>query len=394
MSNRPRRRAAPTRQPFRLLDLPRELLIPIVQSYRSRISGRSDGLVIYGGERDTERYRVLRGLSLTHRDILPFAQEELFMRITIRSNERMDMLNRSIASSERCKGYAGRAESIYLGHPVDTDKLMMSGAFNPRELSCGNTISFSSLSRSGLNRGPPPMLTLILSTDHFQNLRRIDLYYPQLDEALALPNLESYATLSPPSISFNAKTAFTSINLPNLRCLTIYRDSGARNFGQLYDLLIPQLDHLSFNSRHETNLEHLLLLSTSLESLRCSYSYDRAGEGLSAVLNQIMRIDVQELCFSPKMRLRRSDNWEADFNTIAEFKKLVDGKDELKRVSLDFHFEYRKTPSEDVCARALLRWKGIKAELESICIRRGIETFAFTCYLEDRETQQNLIWKA
>jgi hypothetical protein len=151
MSDRPSQPADSTRQPFRLLDLPRELLIPIVQSYRSPIEEFSNELVIYEGEDSNERYGLLRDLCLTHRDILPFAQEELFMRITIRSDERMNMLNRSIASSERCKEYASRAESIYLGDRVDTDKLMESGAFNPRELCSEGTIKFSTLSKSCRN---------------------------------------------------------------------------------------------------------------------------------------------------------------------------------------------------------------------------------------------------
>ena len=70
--------------------------------------------------------------------------------LNIRSHERMDMLNRSIASSERCKEYAGRAQSIYAGDRVDTDKLIWSGAFNPRELSSEGTMKFSTLSRSSL----------------------------------------------------------------------------------------------------------------------------------------------------------------------------------------------------------------------------------------------------
>ncbi len=125
-----------TIQPFRLLNLPRELLVPIIRSYRSPISKNYNGVAIYMGEEDEERHEVLRDLCLTHRDILPFAQEELFKRITIRSNERMDLLNRSIASSERCKEYAGRTESIYVEYCVDVDKLIESGAFNPRELRC------------------------------------------------------------------------------------------------------------------------------------------------------------------------------------------------------------------------------------------------------------------
>ena len=73
------------------------------------------------------------------------------MRITITSDERTDMLNSSIANSERCKEYAGRAESIFLGDPEDTDKLMESGAFNPRELCSEGTIKSSTLSKSCRN---------------------------------------------------------------------------------------------------------------------------------------------------------------------------------------------------------------------------------------------------
>ncbi len=103
---------------------------------------------MYEGEEGAERYRVLRDFCLTHRDILPFAQEELFMRLIIKTDERIDLLNRSIASSERCNGYAGRAESICVGEDVDPDKLMESGVFNPRELCTNLAMKVSLLSRS------------------------------------------------------------------------------------------------------------------------------------------------------------------------------------------------------------------------------------------------------
>jgi hypothetical protein len=163
MSNRPSRPARSARQPFRLLDLPRELLVPIVRSYRTPIFESVDGVVIYMGEGDRERYRVLLDLCLTHRDILPFAQKELFKRLDIRSDEGMDMLNRSIASSERCKEYAGRTESIFVGWDVNADKLMESGAFNPRELYGCSPMMFFILSRSCPAHIPSPTLTLILS---------------------------------------------------------------------------------------------------------------------------------------------------------------------------------------------------------------------------------------
>jgi hypothetical protein len=74
----------------------------------------------------------------------------------------MDQLNRGIASSERCKGYAGRAESISLGRDVDPDGLMQSAAFNPRELYSDGDMKFSLLSRSCLNHGITSALTWIL----------------------------------------------------------------------------------------------------------------------------------------------------------------------------------------------------------------------------------------
>jgi hypothetical protein len=118
---------------------------------------------MYEGEQGEERYRVLRDLCLTHQDILPFAQEELFKRLHIESDEGMDMLNRIIASSGRCKEYAGRTENIFVKWDVDADKLMESGAFNPRELySCSPTM-FSTLSGSCPNHITSPTLTFILS---------------------------------------------------------------------------------------------------------------------------------------------------------------------------------------------------------------------------------------
>lgn len=155
MSNRSSQPAEPTLQPFRLFDLPQELLVPIVRSYRTQIRveiTESDGLVIHRGEISNVRYRTLMDLCLTHRDILPFAQEELFKRLDIVSADRLDKLNMSIASSERCRGYAGRAESIrFVGR---ADKLMESGAFNAHELFCAPSIKVSILSTSYLFMSP------------------------------------------------------------------------------------------------------------------------------------------------------------------------------------------------------------------------------------------------
>jgi hypothetical protein len=165
MSNMPSQSTESTLQPFRLLDLPRELLVPIVRSYRSPIPENYHGMIIYRGEINKERYRVLMDLCLTHRDILPFAQEELFKRLHIRSDKTMDLLNRSIASSEPCREYAIRVESISLRLRVDADELMKSGALDPRELFFHGSMKLSNLSQSALSHFTSPSLTVTSDCD-------------------------------------------------------------------------------------------------------------------------------------------------------------------------------------------------------------------------------------
>jgi hypothetical protein len=305
------------------------------------------------------------------------------MRLHIRSNKRMNMLNRSIASSERCKEYAGRAESIYLGYDVDTDKLMDSGAFNPREISGITLVKFSTLSKTIFNRVPSSVLTSIVSTDRFQNLRRINLVQTTFDMALELPNLEIYSSYRIGTFSTYTRAIFNSDDLPNLRRLIIHHGDDAGDFGHLYESIIPQLDHLALVGLYGTELERLLFLSTSLQSLRCAYAGSR--EGLVEVLDQIVRIDVKELRYHQILELDSSDDWETDFKLIEKLKKLVEGKDELKRLKLSFIFEYGERPSKDVCDQTLARWNGIKDELESMCSKKGIEIVALTCKLSDLE---------
>jgi hypothetical protein len=163
-----------------------------------------------------------------------------------------------------------------------------------------------------------------------------------------------------------------------LRRLAIGRDGEVGSFGRLYDSITPKLDHLSLNWLHETDLEHLFLLSTSLQSLRCVY--DRPVEGLSNVIEQISRIAVKELDFFLRIHRESSNNWETDFEPIEKFKKLVEVKDELKRVKLKFIFEYGQRPLEDVCDQAFTRWKASKDELKLICVKKGVEVVALSCY--------------
>jgi hypothetical protein len=99
------------------------------------------------------------------------------------------------------------------------------------------------------------------------------------------------------------------------------------------------------------------------------------------VIDHCYRMHVKELEFEfcPITRLESSDNWETDFESIEKFKRVVGGKDGLKRLRLEFKLKYSQRPSEDVCNRALLRWKGIKDELNSIGVKNGIEVATVSC---------------
>jgi hypothetical protein len=305
----------------------------------------------------------------------------------------MDRLNRSIASSELCKEYAGRTESIYLGSEVNADELMESGAYNPRELWSHTTAKFSAISKSRLNHCDPPSLTPLLSKVRFQNLRRLYVSKAQFDEVLALPNLATCAAYLWEFISIDAKAAFTSVNLPNLRRLIIF-NCGSRpgSIGKYFDSIIPQLDHLSLSWFDVFDLERLLLLSTSLQSLHCLHQTSEY-EGLAKAFDQIRRHDVKELNFKWLVVRGSSHNWETDFEAIAKFKKVVEGRDGLKRLRLEFIFEYiSRRPSRDVCNRALVRWKGIKKELELICARTGIEVVTLICWFHHEKTG-TMLWK-
>jgi hypothetical protein len=346
-------------------------------------------MVIYEGEINNERYRVLVDLCLAHRDILPFAQEELFKRLDIQSDERMDLLNRSIASSGRCKEYAGRAESIFLREDVDPDGLMQSAAFSPRELysHCGLKVSLAS--RSCLNPVTSPTLTSTISPDRFQNLRRIHLNEAQLDDALILPRLEAYHVDFPKRINMDHSADFKSANLPNLRSLTISHGAAEGTVGQLYDSTLPQLDHLNLYTLCVADFEHILPLATSLDTLEIIFK--NYPEGLAKVLKLVSRVDVKDLLIYYVIHLVHCDNWETDFELIEEFKRLVEGKVGLTSVKFGFNFAYSNRAAADVCDQALARWKRIKDEFESICVKKKIEVGILTCSLSHSKDK---IWTA
>jgi hypothetical protein len=229
----------------------------------------------------------------------------------------------------------------------------------------------------------------MLSTDRFRNLRRIHLTEAQLDEALVLPSLETYSVRRTKRINTDPSADFKSANLPNLRSLTIAHGVAEGTVGQLYDSILAQLDHLFLRVLDVTDSERLLSLSTSLQSL--AIILKNYNEGLVKVLNQLNQMDVKKLVLFHLIRRQSSDNWETDFELLEEIKKLVKGKEALKQVALDIRFQYVQRPSEDVCDRALSRWKGIKGELESIFVKKGIAVGHLTCSLSHSKEK---IWTA
>jgi hypothetical protein len=147
--------------------------------------------------------------------------------------------------------------------------------------------------------------------------------------------------------------------------------AGPANVGRLFDSIIPQLDHLCLTWLRKNDLEHLLGLSTSLQSL--SIRYSNIDGRIPEVVNHISRMKVKELDVSWIVKLEGSDDWETDFDLIEKFKRLVEAKDGLKRVELDFRFQYDDDPSQDVCDQALKRWKVMKNDLKLVCAKNGIE---------------------
>jgi hypothetical protein len=394
-----------TLQPFRLLDLPRELLVTVFRSYRSPIiDDHGDGIFIYAGEQHVGRYDILRRLCLTHRDILPFAQAELFKRLDISSDRRVSLLNASIAGSERCKEYAGRAESIFLGGDVDADGLMEcgdfnprelnmrrseSGDFNPRELNIRRSIKFSLLSRSRLIYDPSVALTLMLSTDRFQTLRQVHVYNPTYDEALVLPNLETYSvSLNDPSHTYNASREFEPVNLPNLRRLDICTHAMATvSFGKFYDSVISQLDHLHLCSPCTTDLEHLLLIPTSLQSFHVKYDKNRTESSkLSSLLHTV---DSKALHYTRSLAPTRASDLFDGFESVEKMKAALEGNDHIKQVELTYYFDFTCLSTKH-WDRAFALWNELKEELTLICAKREIEIINLQCPLLDEE---NLRWR-
>jgi hypothetical protein len=172
---------------------------------------------------------------------------------------------------------------------------------------------------------------------------------------------------------------FKSANLPNVRRLTIAHNAAEGTLGQIYDSMLPPLTHLLLFSLCVTDLQHLLPLSTSLQSL--SIIFENYNEGLVNVLDQLSRMDVKKLRLCHLVQRQTSDNWETDFDLMEEFKRLVERKEAFIPVKLNFAFKYRARPSEIVSAQALARWKGIKGEFESICVKKGIAVERLECSL-------------
>jgi hypothetical protein len=157
----------------------------------------------------------------------------------------------------------------------------------------------------------------MLSTDRFRNLRRIHLVNAQLDEALFLPNLETYSVMRTVRTNMDPSADFKSANLPNVRRLIIAHAAREGTVGQLYDSLLAQLDHLTLASPSVIDLEHLLPLATPLHSL--DIGLRNCNEGLSKVVHELSRIDVKELSLFHQTTRETSDDWETDFELIEEF---------------------------------------------------------------------------
>jgi hypothetical protein len=205
-----------------------------------------------------------------------------------------------------------------------------------------------------------------------------------------LPNLETYSVSLDADLgnACNASGDFEPVNLPNLRRLSIYDSrrpkahggTGIASFGSLYHSVIPQLDHLHLFSPDFTDLEHLLLLSTSLQSLRVKS--DDFYSSSSKLFSLLLRVDTKALHFTQNFWLQASDTWERKCESVKEMKVVLERNDHIKQVELTYVFHYLRA-SSDVCAQSLARWKELKEELTSICAKRGIEMINVQCRVGD-----------
>ena len=135
-------------------------------------------------------------------------------------------------------------------------------------------------------------------TGQFQDLRRIKIFgAARFDEALVLPNLEMYDIYQDEiqqDYSFYPNpTALKSVNLPNLRRLLIEDSEGAESFGHLYDSIVPQLDHIYLANLMTGDFDHILRLTTSLQSLHIHCSGPDAQT--PTIRDQLVNLDVKEL---------------------------------------------------------------------------------------------------
>lgn len=105
-------------QPFRLLDLPPELVAQILRSlrYADDICDEINDFS-YDGEYDDSRYEMLRLACLTGRSIFPFAQDELYSRLDFRSEASLIMFLEAVDASDGVKRAAERkGQAIFLAY--------------------------------------------------------------------------------------------------------------------------------------------------------------------------------------------------------------------------------------------------------------------------------------
>ena len=228
-------------------------------------------------------------------------------------------------------------------------------------------------------------------TDQFQNLRRIEVFEAAtFDEELVLPNLEMYDIYEDDPLYANS-TALKSVNLPNLRRLSIAHSTEVESFGHLYDSIVPQLDHIYLANLMTGDLDHILRLTTSLQSLRIlCHNINRYGE-IPGLRDQLVHVDVKKLRYD-QCTLFEGEDWERGFSAIKDLKEVLDKKDNLNGVHLCFSYHCSEI-SQDAGDQSLAWWQEIKEEMRLICVRKGVEVLNLTASIYVGGTR-GTIWRA
>jgi hypothetical protein len=300
---------------------------------------------VWGASR---RYQLLRNVSLAHRILQPFAQEELLRVVDIKSNKSLGMLLEVLRGSDRLAFYAKGTKEIRLcdlGNTREDAMLNRLSEFCPNVdqiLVCEMDINLSGISES------PALLALCLNPTHsqyflacFGELRHLILFTCDVyidPPPTAFPYLETLNLCHVEWRDLNANNAinsrelhsvFSPAQLPAL--INLVLDSDAINQdGPLYNDLVPQLTHLEFYDVPLHSILDQLQLCTALKLLRIMADYFSAKDLSEDFIKSFKALNLEEFHFHNTEVNTDDDVWQQTFPAIQKLLEVLEDVESLK----------------------------------------------------------------